>query len=74
MAGDRIRDNLVDIAVEQTFPASDPPCFMTIRAPRPSYTHFGRTSPASNRTVPSSRAQRSGNRRGQQSTKTWRPA
>ena len=56
------------------FPASDPPPFMAIGAPRPSYTHLSRTGPATKPHLPSSLVRQSGNGRDQQSTKTWRPA
>lgn len=45
MIGDRIRDDLVDTALDQTFPASDPPSFMAIGAPRPSDPRLSRTWP-----------------------------
>ena len=59
MAGDRIRDDLVDIALQETFPASDPPAFMATGAPRPSVVQLSGTWPASNRVMPSSGGRRS---------------
>jgi hypothetical protein len=63
MIGDRIGDDLVDTALEQTFPASDPPSFMAIGAPRPSDPRLSRTWSESNRVLPSSPESRRGTSR-----------
>jgi hypothetical protein len=63
MIGDRIRDDLVDTALDQTFPASDPPSFMAIGAPRPFDPRLSRTWPESNRVLPSSPESRRGTSR-----------